>query len=82
MARCVPQDSFSFSFVCSSHLIAHQASAEGRKRREKKKERLLPMTDFLLVIIIIIILFISNRYFFFDHRTQTTNFSIHILVFR
>ncbi len=43
MTLCVPEDSFSLSFVCSSHLIAHQPSAGGigatRKKKKKTKKK-------------------------------------------
>ncbi len=38
MTLCVPEDSFSLSFVCSSHLIAHQPSAGGIEQPKKKEE--------------------------------------------
>jgi hypothetical protein len=39
MTLCMPQDSFSLSFVCSSHLIAHQPSAGGIEQQKKKKKK-------------------------------------------
>ena len=38
MTLCVPQDSFSLSFVCSSHLIAHQSSTGGIEQQKKEEE--------------------------------------------
>lgn len=38
MTLCVPEDSFSLSFVCSSHLIAHQSSTGGIEQPKKEDE--------------------------------------------